>query len=479
MTDENISLNTDDQLPSREQFVRSFYKILQSLKIHRENNQLLTESVHDFIELLHRIGDEQGSLTIRFIRGRLWLQEEKLLYRRETVNLFDNLMSYFEKRGLGGIRFYPRIGSKDMTEILVFAAILNQAEQKKDALSWLTHEIQEEGFSWVEIIKPDAKSSGSRVQKSEKALKTYAYAIESVQEIAQKLSAGSRVGIGKTLRITQNMVDLMMEDEPLFLALSTIRMYDDYTYRHSLNVAILSMCIGRRISLSRRSLEQLGLCGLLHDLGKIMVPKHILSKPGKLTQEEFEEMKKHVLNSVRQIVKIHGSSERKAKLLLPPFEHHLRYDLSGYPQTHRHEPLTLFGRIIAIADVYDATTSPRVYRRNAMPPDQALGMMFAHAGTHFDPILLKVFINMVGVYPIGTLLELDSKELAIVVRGAENSDKTRPKVMLLSSDENGGFKKGKITDLNEKDPSSGYYARNIIRSLYPSDYAIQPAAFLL
>jgi len=106
-------------------------------------------------------------------------------------------------------------------------------------------------------------------------------------------------------------------------------------------------------------------------------------------------------------------------------------------------------------------------------------MMFAHAGTHFDPILLKVFINMVGVYPIGTLLELDSKELAIVVRGAENSDKTRPKVMLLSSDENGGFKKGKITDLNEKDPSSGYYARNIIRSLYPSDYAIQPAAFLL
>lgn len=476
MTDERISPDIDDQ---REQFVRAFYKILQSLKIHRENNQLITESVQDFIRLLHRLGDDDGVLTIRFIRGRLRLQEEKLRYRRETVNLFDNLMSYFEKRGLGGIRFYPRIGSKDMTEVLVFAAILNQAEQKKEPMSWLSHEIQEEGFSWVEIIKPDAKSSESRIQKSERALKIYAYALESVQEITRKLSAGSRVGIGKTLRVTQNMADLMMEDEPLFLALGTIRMYDDYTYRHSLNVAILSMCIGRRIGLSRRSLEQLGLCGLLHDLGKIMVPKHILNKAGKLTQEESEEMKKHILNSVRQIVKIHASSDRKAKLLLPPFEHHLGYDLSGYPQTHRKEPISLFGRILAIADVYDAVTSPRVYRRGVMLPDQALGMMFARAGTHFDPILLKVFINMLGVYPIGTLLELDNGEFAIVIQASDGSDKTRPGVMLLNSDENGGFQKGKIADLNEKDPRTGNYLRNIIRSVNPSDYGIRPAAFLL
>jgi HD-GYP domain-containing protein (c-di-GMP phosphodiesterase class II) len=479
MTDETANPNFQDPLLIREEFVRVFYKILQSLRIHRENNQLLTESVQSFIALLRQQGSGEGVITIRFVRGRLYFQEEKLLYRRETVNLFDNLMSYFEKRGLGGIRFYPRIGSKDMTEVLVFAAILNQAEQKKEPLSWLIHEIQEEGFSWVEIVKPDAKSSESRRQKSERALKTYSYALESVQEITRKLSAGSRVGIGRTLRVTQNMVNLMMEDEPLFLALSTIRMYDDYTYRHSLNVAILSMCIGRRINLSRRSLEQLGLCGLLHDLGKVMVPKHILNKAGKLTPEECEEMKKHVLNSVRQIVKIHGSSDRKASLLLPPFEHHLRYDLSGYPQTHRKEPLSLFGRILAIADVYDAITSPRIYRRSVMPPDQALGMMYARAGTHFDPILLKVFINMVGVYPIGTLLELDSKEFAIVVRAADNPDKTRPEVMLLSSDENGRFQKGRIADLSEKDPRTGYYLKNIIRSVNPSDYGIQPAAFLL
>ena len=206
------------------------------------------------------------------------------------------------------------------------------------------------------------------------------------------------------------MVDLVMEDEPILLGLSTIRDYDDYTFTHSVNVAILSMCLGQRMGLSRTSLHRLGVCGLFHDLGKLDIPIEIIHQPGKLNQREFEEIKKHTIHSVAQIIKLEAPHDLKAKILLPPFEHHLKYDLSGYPKTNRKKPLGLFGRIIAIADVFDAITSPRVYRHVAFTPDQALNTMLDGSGTEFDPILLKIFINMLGVYPIGSLLETRTRE---------------------------------------------------------------------
>lgn len=280
------------------------------------------------------------------------------------------------------------------------------------------------------------------------------------------------------------MVDLIMEDEPLFRALSTIRFYDDYTFGHSVNVAILSMCIGKRIMLSKKSLETLGLCGLLHDLGKIEIPKEILNKPGKLTEEEFAVMKQHSLDSVRLIVKIQASRDRKNDILLAPFEHHLKYDLSGYPKTDRSNRLSLFGRILTIADVYDAITSPRVYRKSVLPPNRALGFMWEKVGQDFDPILLKVFINMLGVYPVGTLLVLDNRKAGLVVEPPEGADGplewSRPWVVLLKRNGDNGrkkFVKGDTVNLAEKDPGSGRYRYSIIKSLNAANYGIQPIDF--
>ena len=207
------------------------------------------------------------------------------------------------------------------------------------------------------------------------ARKTYSYALASVKEVSQKLASQQRVGMRKIKRMVQNMVDLLMEDDSLFLGMSTIRDYDDYTYTHSVNVAILSLSLGKRIGLSRTSLAVLGICGLLHDLGKVMIPLHIINKPGKLSDEEFPEVQKHPLNSVRQIVKLRGSRDLKDKILLAPFEHHLKYDLSGYPRIDKKKPVSLFGRILTIGDVFDAITSSRVYRPKAFSPYKTLGIM--------------------------------------------------------------------------------------------------------
>jgi hypothetical protein len=157
----------------------------------------------------------------------------------------------------------------------------------------------------------------------------------------------------------------------------------------------------------------------------------------------------------------------------------LKYDLSGYPQTHNKKSVSLFGRIIAIADVFDALTSPRIYRPEANSPDRALDIMLKGSGKDFDPILLKAFINMLGVYPVGTLLKLDTGEFGIVVKSSKIGNPARPHIVLLKRNDNGKFKKGDLVDLSEKDPKKESFKRDIVKSFHPSNFSIQPADFIL
>ncbi len=208
-------------------------------------------------------------------------------------------------------------------------------------------------------------------------------------------------------------------------------------------------------------------------------PTDLITKPGKLTDEEYEQIKEHSINSVRQIVKLNATRDLKAKILLPPFEHHLKYDLSGYPQSNRKQPISLFGRILNITDVFDAMTSSRIYRPVAFSPDRVLSLMLEGAGTDFDPLILKVFIQMLGVYPVGTLLLLDTGEMGLVMGTPEDTEVGRPKVVLLKEVGKGVFQKGKTANLSERDPQTGTFRRNIARSLHPSIFGIQPADFLV
>lgn len=204
----------------------------------------------------------------------------------------------------------------------------------------------------------------------------------------------------------------------------------------------------------------------------------IINKPGKLDQTEFEEVQKHSLNSVRQILKLQAFRDLKARIVLPPFEHHLKYDLSGYPTVKWEKPISLFGRILAIADVFDALTSPRIYRPTVLSPDRALGLLLEGSKRDFDPILLKWFINLLGVYSVGTLLKLENDEMALVVDTPGESNMTRPRVVLVWPDGGGAFRKGEIINLSERDNESGEYRRNIVSSHHPSAVGIQSAEFI-
>jgi HD-GYP domain-containing protein (c-di-GMP phosphodiesterase class II) len=492
--DEKSNASNEHVLLSENLFT-AFYKMVQAVRIHRDNNQLVIQSAEYFIQAVNRFDGDESHLTIQIISGRFYLQQEKVLYRRETANLINNALVYFEKRGLHGLSLSIAIQREDLREVLIFAHLMNKAASRNDPSGWLEAQISDKGLDWVEIIsEPDPDSIHNLegtdsltismdADQENKVIKTaevaYAGSIASLKEVIGKVTDNRPAGIRQTVRIVQKTVDLVIEKRSILLKLSTLRDHDDYTYTHSVNVSILAICLGQHIGLTKNALETLGICGLFHDLGKVDVPLKILNKQGHLTDNEFKVIQKHSLNSVRHISKLRAPRELKSKIMLAPFEHHLKYDLSGYPRSWRSEPLSLFGRILTIVDVFDAITSHRIYRTEAISPDQALSMMSESAGKDFDPILLKAFINMLGVYPVGTLVELNTGEIGLVSENPEQSDGMHPLVTILLPADGQGYTRGETVDLAERETSDGRYKRNILKTYNPALFGVQPSEFII
>jgi len=475
-------LTTDSQeRPNQpeETFLRAFYWLLQTVKIHQDNNKVLQDSAREFIDSVVQSCVDDPHITFEIFRGRFYLREKKLVYRIVSFDLVHGMLQFFESRGLQGLRLFITMGDAPIERVLAFARILNQAGRQENSLAWIAHQLEGDAFSWVEVVHNQDELPEEELELRKRAKRTYFYSLSAVKDVGQKIFSKRPVGIRKTKRLVQKLVDILSEDESLLLGMSTIRDFDDYTYTHSVNVAVLSLCLGKRIGLSRTAMERLGICGLFHDLGKTAISREILFKPEQLTNREFEEIERHPVKSVINIVKLNTDEDLKAKIIPPIFEHHLRYDLSGYPRHHREKPQGLFGRILTIADIFDAMTSSRIYRPVPFSPDRALGMMMEGAGKDFDPILLKVFLNMLGVFPVGTLLELDTGEIGLAMETPEEALQDRPMVLILVSDGKGGFRKGKPVNLAERDPRTGLFRRNIVKSLHPKSYGIQPAEFLL
>jgi len=471
---QNSSSNNTHQ--AHEDFMRSLYSLLKTAKIHKANNQVVLDGVKKFMANVARLTIDDSHLSIKASSGSIIIQDEKVAYKKDSKIIMGNMLNYFEQRNLEGLLLSHTVQNESIENILGFMRALNNVDQEENSLKLLVEYLKKKKINWVTLTeKPqmvvDDKDS---LPKEEVVRKDYTHMLASFKEVAGKVTGQKKAGMRKTIRVVQGMVSNLMEDDEIYSAISTLRVFDDYTYTHSVNVAILSMCIGKRVGLSRRLLERLGLSGMFHDLGKIEVPYEILNKPGKLDDQESKFMEAHSLDSARLITKIRGSSDRKAKILLPPFEHHLKYNLTGYPYTNWQKPLSLFGRIIAIADVYDAVTSPRVYRSNTMSPDRALGLILEGAGKDFDPILVKVFINMLGVYPVGTLLRLSTGELALVIKTPQKKGERRPLVNLMHPDNMGGYLHGEIVNLADRDPETGEYLINITSTHHPSTFNIQP-----
>ena len=462
---------------AEENFIVVFYRLIQSIKLYQHNSQIVKEYTAQFTAGLKKlIGNEE--LSLFFSKGLICVQGEKLTFRRENLAVFQRMLSIFEDRGLEGLIFHPAIMDVSSEELLAFFNLLIEAEKYDNPWEWLEQQHKTGQYPWVDFKQSLEKPKRETGDLRNKTRTAYWQANASVKEVTQKLSLDNKAGVRKIKRIMQNMVEYAFVDESILLGASTIREHDDYTYTHSVNVAILSLCLGNRIGLSRNALTYLSICALFHDLGKIEVSQDILKKPTSLNDEEWEEIRKHPLSSVRQILMLRASHALKSRIMLAPFEHHLGYDFSGYPKTHFISSVSLFGRILQITDVYDAITSPRAYHHATYSPPEALSHLMAGAGKEFDCTLTKVFVSMMGRYPVGTLLQLDTGEFGLVMDYPDKGGNSLPRVVLLIEERDGTVKRGDVVDLTEKDEGNQGYKRRVLGCFQAELYGIQAADFI-
>jgi len=214
----------------------------------------------------------------------------------------------------------------------------------------------------------------------------------------------------RIMKAVESIMKQLLEQTDMVLSLSKLRSIDDYTYEHSVNVCVISIVIGLEMGLEKDALRELGIGAILHDIGKVGVDERIIKKPGRLSREEFDEVKLHTELGY-QILRGNGLSEDVARIAL---YHHERIDGSGYPHHLDGRAIPLYARIVAVADFYDAITNDRIYRRK-MSPENAYREVIRTASNHLDEILVEKFLKHVHMYPNGSGVILNTREKAVVI----------------------------------------------------------------
>ncbi|MGM0593269.1 MAG: HD-GYP domain-containing protein [Pseudomonadota bacterium] len=239
----------------------------------------------------------------------------------------------------------------------------------------------------------------------------YEQAHRYINDIFEEIRIGRTLSIDQARSLTDETVDSLMDNENTLVWLTLLKRKDEYTSFHSINVCVLSVLFGRYLGLSEDELRVLGLGALLHDIGKMRVPLAILNKSSRLSSEEMAQMQQHPALGVEILADSSGIPPQVREIV---HSHHERIDGSGYPRGLEGDEIGLYPMLVSIADVYDAMTSDRAYHLR-ISPHEALNVMYGWASSHFPEELLEAFIRCLGIYPVGSLVELSSGEVGVVL----------------------------------------------------------------
>ncbi len=477
------------------QLVTQLNVLLKTSKLHGRANAALDKPVEAIHTLVHTLAHDEP-VALRVQNDFLFLGEHHLKLNSQQMQVFAGVIDSMNKLGVGGISFSQELTSRDIRE---FAHMFVTTEPGETALEVLRAKLKEQVVKGVELEEPrvmvanrnptDAPGTGAvdgsggghgeakGVGKA-KAKGSYGKAAMAVGQLTQSAREGGTISFKTAKRAIQNIVDLMMQDPSTLLGLTTLRCHDQYTHNHSVNVALLSVALGNRAGYPKVELADLGLAALFHDVGKTAIPLDVLNKPGEFTQDDWAAMRQHPTEGVLTLTKLRGIGNLPGRMASASFEHHMNLDFSGYPKLSVPWTLSLTGRILTIADCYDAMTSSRVYRREPMSPAKVLQFMFNKSGKAFDAVLLKLFSTCVGIIPIGSLVMLDSEELAVVMTAASEKQFVERPVVRIIADAQGTPIEGPEIDLREQTPE-GQFVRSIVRLIDNTEHKIDTSRYFL
>ena len=328
------------------------------------------------------------------------------------------------------------------------------------------------GIRRIVVSKVAAEDEEGEPVGLEAAKQMYSKAVTSAETIWAATKAGNQPDPADARGIIDSLSRLVYQDRTSLLALTALKRHDNYTFTHMVNVAALSMAMARSLDLEGPMLREFGFAALMHDIGKVHTPLEILNKPDKLTEEEFKIMKQHVVDGAHVLRR---TPETPALAPVVAFEHHLKQDLSGYPENIGSRKLNLCTMVVSVVDVFDALRSNRAYRAG-LATDRIKHIMGQQDGTAFNRTLLRRFVNLMGLFPIGTLVRLNTEEIGVVTQ-THPEDPFRPQVKLIIDSKGEKLETPLLTNTWDRDVR-GEFPRAVVEAVDGQQVGIDPLGYL-
>lgn len=429
--------------------LRQLFVALHTRRLRGADDARAVEGVRELAATLRELAAECGPVRITRRGPHLLVDQMRIRPSAETRLQVRTVWRDLERLGAAGFEFAPEVTDDALAAFLdaygKLESILDAAGARtattnaKGEERWLLDDPCETApgvtilpFS-QDVVDEPAEGQDRRLS----ARRTFFRALGAARHIMRQSQNNRIPELRKSRAVVHEMVDTLVEEEFSLLGLSAIQNFDPYTFQHSVHVAVLSMAVGQRLGLPRTDLAQLGVAAMFHDMGKTRVPKKVLWKPGKFDRKEWNIMRRHPLSGARELLRYGGVSDLAVRVMLVSAEHHMRFDGSGYPRFGDAWQQGLLSRIVTMADCFDAMTASRIYMKRPFTPDAVVRYMIENSGRMFDPDLLRVFVGLVGFYPVGSMVRLESGELALVTEPPTGpAEVERPRVrMLVTTDE--------------------------------------------
>jgi HD-GYP domain-containing protein (c-di-GMP phosphodiesterase class II) len=447
---------------SGQQLTTAFSAAVRTAGYYDAGNSVMQLACAEFMKALGEAGTAVGAVSFSVHSHCVFVNKVRVPTTVSTYGRFASLMQLFDEWHINTLTFDAGITEPEIQETLLLLSRMRPSETEFLGDLLRTRRL---GKVHAENVEQGTGHESRPITP----LLAYSAAMHLGLKLNGTFGLIDQGTIRQARHVTQRVVDEILHDPTTLLTLTTIKDFDRYLILHSTNVAVLSTILGQRLGLDKPMLGELCLAGFLHDAGKMGVDPEVLNKPGKLDPKEWESVRLHPVMAANALLGGQRLTPSVMRSVLVAFEHHMNYDLSGYPTARIKKSISLFGGIVSLADRFDALTTARVYRKVNLTPPEAMVIMIRGSGTDFDPMLVKLFAEVMGLYPTGTVVVLGSGEAGVVCRPpAVGTPLDRPQVRVVV-----GGEPGTVVDLQER--VRGIYKRSIIGVLNPSNKGQIPA----
>jgi len=451
----------DDARIRVETFVKGLASATQLCRMYGEKHSLTEKASGKLYDMLKDIFNLRDEITIGVIGDEIAFEKEPFYDASQQIQKF---IQHLKEISAYKISFLKGASGDELKGLVRVLSVSREVLDKYGSIQRLAEDARLRNIVFGEIgyKKANVEEITEYIEKLSK--KNFEQGERVFEEFAKSIREDKTIDLRNARMFINNVKTNLVENRSSLLILTSVKSHDEYSYVHNINVAVFTLLQAEALELGGDHLADIGIAALLHDVGKLSIPAEVLRKKEKLTAEDMKIIERHPVYGAKIILEMPDINPLAA---VTAFEHHVKYDNTGYPERLFAGKVNLVTMMITIADFYDAMRSKRAYREE-MAPEKTYEEMKSLAGKHLNPDLLDLFFSIIGMYPPGTLVELDTKETGLVVK--ENpTDIKRPQVEVLYDAKAELLKEPFIADLQEQDRETGKYLRTVVRSINPSD----------